>query len=120
MKSNLKLNEKLPPLKTLIGLGLGLIIAIYGLYEAFDLLSGPVLEIEYPANGQTIKDPLITIKGKTKRISKIFINGRQFFTGDDGSFNESLLLGYGYNIIEIKVQDQFGRQITKTLSLVLD
>lgn len=111
---------KLPPLKILIGLALAVIILGYGLYEAHDLIYGPVLIVNSPTDGATISDPLIPIKGVTKRIAKIFINGRQVFTRDDGSFTESLLLGYGYNIIEVKVQDQFGRQIVKTVRVVLE
>lgn len=120
MKFNPQLQKKLPPLKILIGLGLAIIIFSYGLYEAHDLIFGPVLIINTPTDGQTVNDPLIKIEGQAKRIAKIFINGRQFFTRDDGSFEEPLLLGYGYNIIEVKVQDQFGRSITKTLNLVLN
>lgn len=116
----LKTLKKLPPLKILIGLTLALIILFYGLYEAHDLIFGPVLIVNSPTDGQITKEPQISIKGETKRIAKIFINGRQIFTHDDGSFNESLLLGYGYNIIEVRVRDQFGRQIKKTLRVVLN
>ncbi len=120
MKISLSRETKLPPLKILLGLILTLTILIYGLYEVHNLIFGPTLVVSSPTDGQTLKDPLVEIKGSTKRIAKIFINGRQVFTRNDGTFDEPLLLGYGYNIIEIKVQDQFGRQITKTLHLVLN
>ena len=120
MKINPQFQEKLPPLKILIGLTLAIIILFYSLYEAHDLIFGPVLIVNSPSDGQTIKDPLISIKGQTQRIAKIFMNGRQIFTHNDGSFDEPLLLGYGYNIIEVKVQDQFGREISKTMRIMLN
>jgi len=120
MKTNLKFKEKLPALKILIGLALAVIILFYGLYEAHDIIYGPLLIISSPTDGETLKDPIISVKGTTKRIAKIFISGRQVFTQDDGSFDVPLLLGYGYNIIEVKVQDQFGREITKEMRVVLN
>lgn len=120
MKFKHQILEKLPPLKILIGLFLALIALSYSVYEGYDLLAGPSLIVTNPKDGQEFKDPLIKIEGKTKRIAKIFIVGRQIFARDDGYFQEKLLLGYGYNIIEVKVQDQFGREITKTLRLVLN
>lgn len=111
---------KLPSLKILLGLTLAIIILVYGLYEAHDLIYGPVLVVNSPTDGATSNDPLVSIRGVTKRIAKIFINGQQVFTRDNGSFAEPLLLGYGYNIIEVKVQDQFGRQIVKTVRVVLE
>ena len=116
----LNIQTKLPPLKILIGLALTIIILMYGLYEAYDLIYGPVLVVNFPTDGNSVNDPLISVRGTTKRIAKIFIDGRQVFTRDGGSFVEPLLLGYGYNIIEVKVQDQFGRQIVKTIRIVLN
>ena len=107
-------------LRIIVGLSLAIIIIAYSLFEAFDILCGPTLIISSPQNGQTIKDSLIQINGSTKRIAKMYIDGRQIFAHNDGGFSEPLLLGYGYNIIEVKVTDQFGRQITKKLGLVLE
>jgi hypothetical protein len=78
------------------------------------------LVISSPTDGAIVNEPLISIKGTTKRIAKIFIDDRQIFTRNDGSVTEPLLLGYGYNIIKVKVQDQFGREIVKTVRVVLD
>ena len=120
MKINSRLNEKIPPIKFVIGAVLALVIFSYGLYEAHDLIFGPSLEITSPLDGATTNDPYISIKGSAQRISKIIINGRQIFTKDNGYFDEPLLLGYGYNIIEVKVEDQFGRGIEKTMRVVLE
>lgn len=120
MKISPQFQEKLPPVKILIGLLLAIIIIAYGFYESHNLIYGPSLVVETPLDGETIRDPLISVTGKTKRIAKIFLNGKQIFTRDDGTFDEPLLLGYGYNIIGIKVQDQFKREVIKTIRVVLE
>jgi hypothetical protein len=106
-------------LKTAAGLLLGLVIIIYGGFEAFDLLSGPTLEILSPIPGAILREPLVEISGQVSRVAKVYIDGRQIFAGRDGRFDEPLLLGYGYNIIEVKAADQFGRQIIKKIEVVL-
>lgn len=120
MDLKLHQDDKLPRAGLLAGLLLGIFILGYGLFEAYDLLCGPTLTITNPSSGLTVHNSLVQVKGATKRIAKIFIGGRQVFAQNDGSFNEPLLLAYGYNIIEVKVVDQFGRQITKKLEVMLD
>jgi S-DNA-T family DNA segregation ATPase FtsK/SpoIIIE len=114
-----EINKKYSP-KILIVLGLATIIALYGLYESFDILCGPSLAVSSPLDGQIVKDSLIQIKGQSKRIAKMSIDGRQVFADSNGNFDEPLLLGYGYNIIQVKVNDRFDRQIVKTLRVTLN
>lgn len=120
MNFNPKGESKFKSLKLIVGLTLAVIIIAYGLFEAFDFLCGPTLTVSSPQDGQTVKDSFVQVSGNTKRIAKMYIDGRQVFARNDGSFSEPLLLGYGYNIIEVKVEDQFGRRITKKLGLVLE
>ena len=97
-----------------------IVVFSYGLWRAGNLILGPNLTIiEPPQEVLTANDSLFTIAGKTKRISKIFLNDRQIFTTDDGNFRESLLLSVGYNIIKVRVIDRFGREIIKRLEVVL-
>jgi hypothetical protein len=109
-----------PALKWIVGVLLALIVVGYGFFESFDLLLGPKLLITAPANGSTVHDSLIRIEGRTKRIAKIYISGRQIFAQSDGTFSEPLLLGNGYNIIEVRVEDQFGRKLIQKVELVLE
>lgn len=105
--------------KLIAGIGLGLIILGYALFEGFTFWRGPLLVITSPIDGATVKTASQVISGQTARIAKIFLDDRQIFTQDDGSFKETLLLGYGYNIIKVRVEDQFGRSITKNIRVVL-
>ena len=96
-----------------------LFIAGYAYFRSENLLKGPAITIESPVTGLTVENDQVAVTGEVKRISSLFMNGRQIFTDESGRFSESLLLAYGYNIIELKAQDKFGRGVTKTIELVL-
>ena len=91
-----------------------IIVAGYSYYEMRNFLAGPKIEIISPKDGELKNQSLINIKGTAKNISKLFLNDRQIFTDEKGVFNEELLLSLGYNIIEIKAEDKFNREIKKT------
>ena len=95
-------------------------IAIFGyiIFQARNIIIGPIIKIEAPINGSHLRESLIEIKGIAKNISYISMNDKQIFTDDNGVFSEKLLLSRGYNIIMIKAVDRFGRKIQKKLELI--
>lgn len=92
----------------------------YSLYEARNIIRGPVLEVFEPTDGSEIENPLIEIKGVAQNISAISINDRAITVDKEGVFNEKLLLSPGYNIIKLSAEDKFGRHTEKMLELVLN
>lgn len=90
----------------------------YVVFQARNIVLGPIIKMHSPENGASLDNSLIEIKGNAKNISYISMNGRQIFTDEQGEFNEKLLLSYGYNIITIKVQDRFNREVEKKLELI--
>lgn len=64
----------------------------YSLYEARNIIRGPILEIFEPTDGSAIENPLIEIKGMAQNISSISINDRAITVDKEGVFNEKLLL----------------------------
>lgn len=95
-----------------------IIILSYALFQARNIILGPVIKIETPENGTSLDYSLVNIKGTAKNISLISMNDRQIFIDEHGEFSEKLLLSYGYNIITIKARDRFGRKTEKVLELV--
>ena len=83
-----------------------------------NLIEGPQIIITAPENGSTVNFSLINIVGKARNITSISLNGRTIFIDEDGRIKERVLLSYGYNVLELKAQDRFGREIKKTLELV--
>lgn len=106
-------------LKIAVGAFLALIIVIYGYYKTKDLLSGPVIEIHSPQNGEVFKTPLIEISGVGRNISRITLNDRNIFMDESGNLKEKLLLSPGYNIIDLKAEDKFGKKTHKELEVIL-
>jgi len=100
----------------LIGLVVLLVIGYSGL-KLKNFVTGPQVTIASPADGQTIRQTLVNVKGRAERISQLYLNGKKIFTDKQGNFNEPYLLASGYNLLEIIASDQFGRQITKKLQL---
>lgn len=92
----------------------------YALYQARNLITGPVISITEPYNGGAQKDSLVEIKGQARNISAISLNDRPIYIDESGYFVEKLLLEEGYNIMKLKAQDKFGRSTEKTLELVLE
>ena len=97
----------------------GAIILIYSIFQAWKLISGPVVKISNPIDGTTFKQALIEISGETRNISYIHLNDKPIFTDKDGNFNEKFLLSPGYNVIKIDASDKFKKRIEKRLELVL-
>jgi len=83
-----------------------------------NLIEGPQIVITAPENGRTVDSSLINIRGETRNITSISLNGRTIFTDEDGHIQERVLLSYGYNVLEFRAQDRFGREIKKVLELV--
>ncbi len=87
-------------------------------FSTIDLARGPELSNISPANGTVLTDPLITVEGRVDRINRLYFNDRQIFADPDQKFSESLLLLPGYNILTIRAQDQFEREVKKKLNLI--
>ncbi|OGD68266.1 hypothetical protein A3I18_00040 [Candidatus Campbellbacteria bacterium RIFCSPLOWO2_02_FULL_35_11] len=94
------------------------IIGSYSFYQTRNIIKGPIIKIESPANGITVSDPNVYIKGMVKNAAYITMNGRQIFVNENNIFNEIVTLSYGYNVLEIEVKDKFERIKKERLELV--
>lgn len=90
---------------------------LYGLFEAYKLISGPKIEIISPIPGSTINEPSVVIEGKARNVSFISLNDRQIFIDDQGVFKEKLLLPPGYTIIKVRAEDRFKKSIEEKIPL---
>jgi hypothetical protein len=98
---------------------LGAVIVIYSLFQGSKLLTGPVIEVKTPQNGETFSQTLIEVTGNARNISYINLNDRPIFTDKDGNFKEKLLLSPGYNIIKLDAKDKFKKYTEKKLEVIL-
>lgn len=105
-------------LKIWVTLGVIVIILGYGIFQAKNLIAGPMIEVSSPVNGAAVGESLIEIHGTAKHISFLTLNGDKIYTDESGAFREKILLSYGYNIMTLEAKDRFGRKVTKTLQLI--
>ena len=98
---------------------LGIVIAIYAIFQTHAYLTGPVIVVYSPANGATYNTPLIEVDGRVQNVSYLSLDGRQIFTDTKGVFSEKLLLSPGYNIIKLEAKDKFGTKRSKQLEIIL-
>lgn len=108
--------------RTLTGISLIAILllffGIYGTYKARDFLAGPDIAFSNIENGQVLDHSDIKIAGKVYNIANLSINGRKVIPDREGNFETEMLLAAGYNIIEAKGEDKFGRETKKLLEII--
>lgn len=94
-----------------------LVILGYALFQARNLIQGPVVTITSPLNGAVVTMPLIEVSGIAQNISRIELNNRDIVIDENGHFAEQLLLAPGYTIMSVLARDRFGRTTSRTLEL---
>lgn len=112
------MNNPIKFIKIIFSILLVLGILGYIYYQMNDYLKGPILVLTEPADNSTLYQNDVLIKGYAQNISYISMNGRQIFTDQTGQFSEEILLAKGFNVVEIVVEDKYGRKNQQTLKLV--
>jgi len=90
----------------------------FAYFKAHDLILGVSISIDTPSDGQTLTEQFVIIKGRAPGNTLLTVNGARVLTDSLGSFQKELLLGLGYNLIEIKTLDRFNRERKEILELV--
>lgn len=90
----------------------------YALFEARGLLRGPVITIETPRSGETIREGLIRVTGRVTNAQAMTMNGRTIFLLEEGRIDEPVALLPGYNEIVFRATDRFGTTAVLELPLV--
>lgn len=99
---------------------LGLAIFVLIGYNAKDLIFGVPLKITTAPDGSTVYDTYLPIKGESGHAKEISINGRLVGIDRNGIFEDGVLLSPGYNVVEIKLKDQFGKKKIKQYRIVVE
>lgn len=89
-----------------------LILAGYGAREAMPLISGPSLTVTSPADGETVKDGIVTISGHEARSVALSLDGAPLLPEQDGSFSSKLAFAAGTSVLTFKATDRFGKSVT--------
>ncbi len=80
--------------------------------------TGPKITVTSPPNGAAVSESLISIDGQAKNTKIITLNDRPIVVDEKGNFSEKILLSYGYNVLELKAEDKFGKKTEQELQIV--
>ncbi len=85
------------------------LILLYVLFQARFLITGPqvILQNE-PAVQQNTR--IVTLEGTAVNITHLWLNDRQIFTDEQGTFKEALVLENGYTTATLRAKDRYGRE----------
>ena len=88
------------------------------LYQEFQSFAGvPRLVILSPANGATIEEDEVVVRGKTDKDARVSINNQAVFVGGDGEFSDKLILQPGLNTVTVVAINRFDKEKSETFSV---
>lgn len=93
------------------------ILAGYGLIEAWPLIIGPTLSIESPVNDASVPGGIVAVSGVVHRTTSFTLNGAPLLHDQDGRFSSTLTFPRGGSILTFVASDRFGRTITQTRNI---
>lgn len=94
------------------------LIGGYVLFQARNIIIGPVITLDEDYSGKVLNEPLTTIKGTARNISHISLNDNPIFIDEDGRFEEELLVSPGHSIMTIVASDRFDRTTKEVIELI--
>ncbi len=107
---------------TILKFTLGLLAVVgligYGVFQARQILEGPVIVIESPQNGTTLHSGMVTVEGQASNISSIQLNSRPIYVDEEGQFAESVVLSRGLNVVTVEAEDRFGRSTDDSIQIL--
>lgn len=103
---------------TIVALAI-LLVGAYWWKQVSSFFVKPSLQVMSPANDLTVDKNNIEIEGKTDSGNEVTINDQKIAVGDDGTFNEKILLKDGLNIFTITAKDSYGKEGVVLRKIVL-
>ena len=97
-----------------------LLILGYAFFRSFDLIFGVQIKDVNITDGAKVTNSALEITGTAKNAIKLSLNGREISIDQKGTFNETIALLEGYNIINIGAKDNFGYVDEKNYKLIYE
>ena len=95
-----------------------LFIAVYGIFNAQDLIFGVEIKNVNITDGGTSTTSVLSVSGNAENAVNLSLNGRSISIDKDGNFNETIALLSGYNVVSILAVDKFGNSDSKNYKLI--
>jgi len=78
--------------------------------QAYFIFAPPTIEISVPLRDATVSNQTIEIIGKSSVGSQVSINEQSIFANTDGTFQESVKLNKGLNVLKISSVNKMGKE----------
>jgi hypothetical protein len=88
----------------------------YAFFEAHGILTGP--QIDIPTAIMQIHEPSVSIRGSTKRIASLSMNGTPVSVTEAGVFDQTYIASEGYNKVVLQAHDKYGNTQERTIEVV--
>jgi hypothetical protein len=85
------------------------LVGAYLIFQARFLILGPQITLE-PTHIGRVNQPVVTLRGDARNITRLWLNDRPIFTDRTGRFEEALILENGYTIATLTAEDRYGRR----------
>lgn len=96
------------------------LVLSYAYFEGRNLIQGPVIHLQSPAEVFTSKEQKVAIQGTAERIVELRLNGRPVPLTETGDFYEETLLSPGYNRVSLVARDKAGRETARDIQVVYE
>jgi len=83
-------------------------------FQVKNIIAPPELFLQSPREGQITHESEIIVRGNTEKETRVFINGNEIRTNEEGSFEEQIDLQVGVNTITFTAQKKHGQTTKET------
>lgn len=92
------------------------LVAAYGAFKAWPLLSGPQIQVSVLSSDPTTG--LTTLSGRALHTETLLLNGGTLLIDESGNFATTLTLPRGTGILTLSATDRFGRSTSEQESVI--
>lgn len=95
-----------------------LLLVVYVLFQARNIILGPRIAILSPEAESTVPVGVMVVSGTAQNISFLALDDRQIYTDTAGRWSEKLIAAPGINIIKLTARDRFGREAERRVRIL--
>jgi hypothetical protein len=95
-------------------------IIVYAFFRSKDLIFGVKIKNVNLTDGAVVTESILEVKGNARNAIKLSLNGKEISVNQQGDFDETISLLSGYNIVNLRAEDKFGKVDEKNYKLIYE
>lgn len=93
-------------------------VLVYAYFAARNMLYGPQIIINAPAEGITVHSSLVHVTGTVHNVAVLKLEGTIIPVDEQNTFDDTLAVAPGINTFVLVAEDTFGRTHEQTLTIL--